>query len=164
MAAHANIVIVVDVGVYSVVIFAIQRGTEESLNYYSEIISQVCCSATIHPTCWSTTIPPVLLEPSVKKVKLSYFGSECIIAVEGANLHFCNKLSIKDTELSGEVCSLSGSAFQIDVVDMSDSLQCLRQGSEVNLVLHNPFSGRSNLVSPTTVSVVSNIDCFGNLI
>ena len=92
----------------------------------------------------------------MKKVELFYFGSECIIAVDGANIHFCNILSIKDTELSGEVCSLSGSAFQIDVDDKGDSLQCLRQGSKVNLVLHNPFSGWSNLVSPTTVSVCIN--------
>ena len=134
-------------------IFPIQWSTEESMQHYAEIVSLVCRSAAIQPVqaYWTESTSPALLEPLINKVELFYFGPEFIITVEGANLHFCNKLSVGDTEVRN-VCSLSGSAFQIDVGDKSNSWQWLQQES---VMLYNSFSGRNTIDFLTKVSDVS---------
>ena len=105
----------------------------------------------VFKACQNATMPPVPLDLSVEMVELYDFGSECIIAVVGSNLHFCNKLSVQDVEVSGEIHSLSGSTLLINMDDVGDSLplRILKQGEnrKVDIQLHNDFSSNKTITS-----------------
>ena len=106
------------------------------MKQYAELVSEACAEMVPEVSQGVSISPAPFLEPLVKKVELCYFGSECVISVEGSNLHFCNKLSIK---VHGDSCSLSGSALQINAHDKSGSL---RQENEnlVSVEMQSPFS------------------------
>ena len=112
----------------------------------------------IADACQSMAVSPIseMHRLLVQKLEIYYFGSECVIAVEGRNLHFCNKLLIKDSEVSGEYCPLSRNALLIDVdADKKEGLHLPRQIADVvSIQIHCSYPTSNTVKMPHIIAVV----------
>ena len=104
------------------------------MELYFQMVTQACKSAFVPSRSG--------VEPLIRKVEVCYFGSQCFVAVEGSNLHFCNNLMIDCVEVPGKILSLTGSALQINVEKVKCGnlpLPALELKQSAKIQVYSPF-------------------------